>query len=77
MVQYAFSTGRVVPIEVMVGLDQAVSAADGLAVAAAPERRDEALIAEAAARGAPAIEMSRFDRCLSLRFRFQYSGWTE
>jgi hypothetical protein len=60
MVQYAFSTGRVVPIEVMVRLDQAVSAADGLSVVAAPGRPDHASIADAAARGAPAMEMSRF-----------------
>jgi len=60
MVQHAFSTGRVVPIEVMVRLDQAVSAADGLAVVAAPDRRDEASSADAAARGASTIEMSRF-----------------
>jgi hypothetical protein len=56
MVQYAFSTGRVVPIAVMVRLDQAVSEPDGLAVAAAPAEP----ITDAAARGAPAIEMSRF-----------------
>ena len=60
MVQHAFSTGRVVPIEVMVRLDQAVSAADGLSVVAAPDRRDDASIAEAAARGATTVEMSRF-----------------
>jgi hypothetical protein len=59
-VQHAFSTGRVVPVEVMVRLDQAVSSADGLSVVAAPDSRDDALIAEAAARGAPTMEMSRF-----------------
>jgi hypothetical protein len=58
MVQHAFSTGRVVPIEVMVRLDQAVSAADGLSVVAAPDRHDDASIA--AARGASTMEMSRF-----------------
>jgi len=36
MVQHAFSTGRVVPIEVMVRRDQAVSTADGLSVVVAP-----------------------------------------
>jgi hypothetical protein len=60
MVQYAFSTGRVVPTPVMVCLDQAVSAADELPVVAAPDRLDEPPTAEAAAGGAPALEMSRF-----------------
>jgi hypothetical protein len=59
-VQYAFSTGRVVPIEVMVRLDQTVSAADGLSVVAAPAGPGERPTAEAAAPGAPAIEISRF-----------------
>ena len=60
MVQHAFSTGRVVPIEVMVRLDQAVSSADGLSVVAAPDSRDDASIANAPARGARTMEMSRF-----------------
>ena len=55
MVQYAFSTGPVVPIEVMERLDQAISAADGLAVVAAPARRDDASIKDPAARGASTI----------------------
>jgi hypothetical protein len=57
MVQHAFGTGRVVPIEVMERLDQAVSAADRLAVVAA---RDDASTADVADRGASTMEMSRF-----------------
>jgi hypothetical protein len=57
---YAFSTRSVVPIEVMVRPDRAVSAADGLSVVAALDRPDETPTAKAAAPGAPASEMSRF-----------------
>jgi hypothetical protein len=60
IVQYAFSIGRIVPKDVMVLLDQAVTAADGLSVVAASDRPDEPPTGEAAAPGAPAIEMSRF-----------------
>jgi hypothetical protein len=60
MVQHAFSTGRVVPTWVMVRLDQAVSAADGLSVVAARDRGDDASSAGAAARGASTMEASRF-----------------
>jgi hypothetical protein len=60
LVQYAFSTGRVVPIPMMVRLDQAVSATDGLPVVAASDRPDESPTTEAAASGAPVIEVSRF-----------------
>jgi hypothetical protein len=60
MVKHALSTGRVIPVEVMEHLDQAVSAPDGLVTVATSDRRDDASLADTADRGATGGMTSRF-----------------
>ena len=60
MVKHAFSTGRVVPVEVMECLDRAVSAPDGLMAFATSDRSGDASRADTEPRSAPEIVISRF-----------------
>jgi len=60
MMQHALSTGLIVPTDVMEHLDQAVSAPNGPAVVAAPDRRDDPLPADAVVRNASATGTSQF-----------------
>jgi hypothetical protein len=62
MGQHALGTGRIIPFEVMERLDQAVSAPDAPAAAAALSRRsvDDASFEDAAAVSAPVLEISPF-----------------
>ena len=59
MVKHAFSTGRVVPVEVMECLDRAVSAPDGLMAFATSDRSGDASRADTEPRSAPEIVISR------------------
>jgi hypothetical protein len=60
MAQHALSTGRVIPVEVMERLDQAVSAPDGPMAVVTPDRRDGASAPDVAARSALDSATSRF-----------------
>lgn len=60
MMRYALSTGRVIPLEVIERLEQAVSAPDGPVAVVTPDRRESQSPADTATPGASQVVTSQF-----------------